>query len=299
MSPRPQKATKKSLYVGELTKVERDVVKVSLGGPFHPLAHPRLLLGHPPPLFTLSHPIFRDPVLLVGPFGRAHANVGPRRLEFPAEEIALVLCPRVGEGLVKVGAAQGIALGCVEPVGKVAVGDHVWQVHRRFQHGAAFEEATEKAVSACGLAAISRIRIELTEEEEAEARRRSRRGNRLEDIRTRLEGGEDGDPDSRPKRTCHLCMVLNVSPCWKFNARDRNCGLALVQRRWWPVVIVVRRSVSASASTRGSAPSSRRDGPPALAHCTARETYQSASSLWSGRYAGREGDHALSSGLSG
>lgn len=200
MSPRPQKATKKSLFVGELTKVERDVVKVSLGGPFHPLAHPRLLVGHPPPLFTFSDPIFRDPVLLVGPFGRAHANVGPRRLEFPAEEIALVLCPRVGEGLVKVGAAQGIALRCVEPVGKVAVGDHVRQVHRRFQHGAAFEEGGSAVVDR---QIISGTRIGLTEEEEAEARRRSRRDKRLEDIRTRLEG-EDGDPDSRPKRTCHL-----------------------------------------------------------------------------------------------
>lgn len=40
-----------------------------------------------------------------------------------------------------------------------------------------------------------------------------------------------------------------------------------MQGRWGPVVIVVRRSVSASASTRGTAPSSRRDRPPALAHC--------------------------------
>ena len=63
---------------------------------------------------------------------------------------------------------------------------------------------------------ISETRIlELTEEEEAVARRRSRRDNRLGDIRTRLEEEEDDDPNSRPKRTCRLYMVPERQSLWK------------------------------------------------------------------------------------
>lgn len=153
----------------------------------------------------------------------------------------------------------------------------------------------ERARSAVVDWQITRV-LELTEEEEAGARRRSRRDNRLGDIRTRLEE-EDDDPDSRPRRTCHLCMAPRVSLCERLSVR----GIAACPR------------AGAVGACRNSRPEERvrlcldeGDRPVLPARSTAcacallsrekRICQPALSSLWPVR---RGNDHALSSGLSG